>query len=63
MDVYTCITESLCCTAEIITLQINYTSIKTLKKKTLKWKKKKRINKKIVWLLSMQFSIHLPIES
>ena len=28
MDVCTCVTESLCCTAEIITLYINYTSVK-----------------------------------
>ena len=32
MDMCICITESLCCTAEIITLYINYTSIKIKKK-------------------------------
>ena len=35
MDIYLCITESLCCTAEInTTLKINSTSVKQINKQT-----------------------------
>lgn len=40
MDVFICVTESLCCTTEIITtLSINYTSIKLLKNEKKKERK------------------------
>ena len=39
-NVYLCITESLCCTAEMnTTLEINYTSIKKFFKIFYKWQK------------------------
>ena len=44
MDIFICMTDSLCCTLEINTaLQINYTPIKLNFKK---WKKKTSLEKK-----------------